>query len=83
MMTGEEYIRAAANTHMDVGEALYEVKRAENLAIVLNRAGGALAAEIFRLRAERDAALNLAEGYAPHEVARLREQIAFDRRERR
>lgn len=78
-MTGEEYIRTMANTHMDVGEALYEVKRAENLAIVLNRAGRALSAELHRLRAERDSILNLLEGYDPDLVEELREQMASER----
>ena len=36
-------------------------------------------AEVRRLRAERDAALNLAEGYAPEMVRRLRDQIEFER----
>lgn len=42
-----------------------------------------LATEVRRLRNERDAALNLLEGYAPDLTQRLRDQMAFDREEGR
>ena len=38
-------------------------------------------AEVRRLRNERDAALNLLEGYAPDLTQRLRDQMEFDREE--
>lgn len=79
----EEWIRTMAGTHMEADEALTQIGRAVDLAIVLSRAGLALDREVQRLRAERDAALNLAEGYAPDLVQRLRDQMAFDREEGR
>jgi Arc/MetJ family transcription regulator len=79
----EEWIRTMAATHVDVDEALAEVPRMVHLAVRLAAVSNALAAEVRRLTAERDAALNLAEGYAPEDVRRLREQMAFDRAEGR
>lgn len=38
-----------------------------------------IAAEVRRPRTERDAALNLLEGYAPELTRRLRDQMAFER----
>lgn len=77
---------------MDVDEALAEVRHlvadetwvgvveldVRHLRVWLNERD-VLAAEVRALRTERDAALNLLEGYAPELTRRLRDQMTFER----
>lgn len=63
---------------MNVDEAL-EHADALDAMFAVPTTSGTLAAEVRRLRAERDAVLNMLEGYAPDLTRRLREQMAFER----